>query len=73
MNYNKGEQITARMLRYYLSLIHEDTPISIGLGDVIKPVHYLSNVNGILVLVNDLYMVDAEDNNLKTVLSFIKR
>lgn len=70
MNYDKGEQITAGILKEYLVLIPDDVKICVGIGDEKAPVHYLLNWDGQLMLHPDCYMQNAAETNLKTVLSF---
>lgn len=70
MTYDKGEQFTVERLKKYLDLIPDDVKICMGVGDDIKPAHYINNRGGKLVICVDCYMQDADENNLKTVLSF---
>ncbi len=72
MNYDKGKQLTVGDLRRYLSIIPEDVKISIyDVGDKTKSLHYLSKEGDELVLSHDLYMVNALEHNLKTLIQFI--
>lgn len=70
MGYDKGQQITVGRLKKFLSYIPDDTKVFVGIGDNYAPVHYLLNYDGNLVLHPDCYMIDAEENNFLTVLSF---
>jgi hypothetical protein len=70
MYYDKGNQLTVGELRKYLSIIPEDVKISICLGDITKSLHYLSKEGDELVLSNDLYMVNASEHNLQTLITF---
>lgn len=72
MDYDKGPQLTVRMLKEYLKHIPDDTKVRIGIGDENAPAHYLLNFGGELLLHPDCYMKDADKMNLMTVLSFIK-
>ena len=71
MAYDKGKQLTVGELRRYLSNIPEDVKISIGIGDKSKSLHYLSKEGDELVLSHDLYMVNALEHNLETLIQFI--
>ena len=72
MDYDKGPQLTVRMLKEYLNHIPDDTKVRIGIGDENAPAHYLLNFGGELLLQTDCYMQNAAKTNLMTVLSFIK-
>ena len=72
MDYDKGPQLTVRMLKEYLNHIPDDTKVRIGIGDENAPAHYLLNYGGELLLQADCYMQNAAKTNLTTVLSFIK-
>lgn len=71
MNYDKGKQLTVGELRRYLSIIPEDVKISISIGEKSKSLHYLSKEGDELVLSHDLYMVNALEHNLETLIQFI--
>lgn len=71
MNYDKGPQLTVGKLKEYLACIPDDVKICVGIGPEIEPAHYLLNREGNLVLHPNCYMVDAEENNIHTILSFI--
>lgn len=70
MTYDKGNQITVGELRRYLSSIPEDVKISICLGDKSESLHYLSKEGNELVLSHDIYMVNALEHNLETLIKF---
>ena len=70
MTYDKGEQFTVERLKKHLDYIPNDVKICVGIGDDINPAHYINNRDGKLVICVDCYMQDADENNLKTVLSF---
>lgn len=72
MDYDKGPQLTVRMLKEYLNHIPDDTKVRIGIGDENAPAHYLLNYGGELLLQTDCYMQNAAKTNLTTVLCFIK-
>lgn len=72
MNYDKGPQLTVKMLKEYLKHIPDDTKVRIGIGDENAPAHYLLNYGGELLLQTDCYMRNAAKTNLMTVLSFFK-
>jgi hypothetical protein len=70
MHYDKGKQLTVGELRRYLSIIPEDVKISIGLGDNTKSLHYFSKEGDELVLSHDIYMTNAWEHNLETLINF---
>ena len=70
MNYDKGPQLTAGRLKEYLACIPDDVKVRVGFGDDSAPAHYLMNCAGELVLHPDCYMLNAEENNIRTILSF---
>ena len=70
MHYDKGEQITVGKLKDYLALIPDDVKIYIGIGSEIAQLHYLLKYGNGLLLHPDSYMEDADETNLRTVLSF---
>lgn len=70
MNYDKGPQITVGKLKQYLAIVPDDVKIWVGLGSEVAQAHYLLNHGGDLMLHPDAYMIDAEEQNIKTVLSF---
>ena len=70
MNYDKGPQISVGRLKKYLAWIPDDVKICVGIGSVKEPLHYLLNEGGELVLHPDCYMMDAEEENIKTIMSF---
>ncbi len=71
MHYDKGKQLTVGDLRRYLSIIPEDVKISIyDVGDKMKSLHYLSKDGDELVLSHDMYMVNALEHNLETLIKF---
>ena len=71
MHYDKGKQLTVGELRRYLSIIPEDVKISIyDVGDKTNPLHYLSKEGDELVLSHDMYMVNALEHNLETLIKF---
>ena len=72
MNYNKGKQFTVKKLKAYLNYIPDDVKVCIGFGDQIKPARYISNYNNNLTIESDIYMIDADENNLHTIISFQK-
>lgn len=72
MNYNKGEQFTVKKLKAYLDCIPDDVKVCVGLGDNIKPARYISNYDNKLTIESDIYMRDADENNLHTIISFQK-
>lgn len=72
MNYNKGEQFTVKQLKEYLNYIPDDVKVCIGLGDQKKPARYISNYDNKLIIESDIYMRDADENNLHTIISFQK-
>mgnify|MGYP006923247902 CR=1 FL=1 len=70
MAYNKGNQLTVGELKRYLSIIPEDVKISISFGEKSQSLHYLSKEGDELVLSHDLYMVNALEHNLETLIKF---
>lgn len=73
MDYDKGPQLTAKSLREFLACIPDDTKIVVGIGVELAPAHYLNNRDGNLVIHPDCYMVNAVENNIKTMISFNKK
>lgn len=73
MNYNKGPQLTIGDLKRYLEHIPNDVKIYIGIGNINAELHYLSVWNNQLLLHPDIYMQNAEEANLKTVLMLAKK
>lgn len=71
MHYDKGKQVTVGELKRYLNTIPEDVKISISMGDRCDSLHYISKEGDELVLSNDLYMVNALEHNLETLIQFI--
>lgn len=70
MHYDKGPQLTVGMLKRYLSMIPDDVKISIGIGDARAPAHYIDKDGGQLLLHPDMYMINAAEHNLKTIIKF---
>lgn len=70
MDYDKGPQLTVAMLKEYLSMIQDDVKICVGIGDAVEPVHYIDKYNGQLLLHPDMYMINAAEHNIKTILKF---
>lgn len=70
MNYDKGKQLTVGELRRYLSIIPENVKISINFGEKSESLHYLSKEGDELVLSHDMYMVNAWEHNLETLIKF---
>lgn len=70
MDYDKGPQLTVGMLKKYLSMISNDVKICVGIGDAVEPVHYIDKYNGQLLLHPDMYMRNAAEHNIKTILKF---
>ena len=73
MNYDKGEQLTVGRLKEYFSYIPNDVKVCVGIGDMRAPAHYILNDGGNLVLHPDSYMQNADETNVRTILSFNKR
>ena len=72
MNYNKGKQFTVKKLKAYLNCIPDDVKVCVGFGSHINPARYISNYNNNLTIESDIYMIDADENNLHTIISFQK-
>ena len=68
----QGKQFTVKKLKAYLDCIPDDVKVCIGLGDQIKPARYISNYNNNLTIESDVYMRDANENNLFTIVNFQK-
>lgn len=73
MNYDKGEQLTVGRLKEYLNCIPNDVKVFIGIGSEREQAHYLLNEKGLLVFHSDCYMQNAEETNIRTVISFQKK
>ena len=72
MTYDKGPQLTVGILKAYFACIPDNVPISVGIGDMTEEAHYLINQSGTLVIHPDCYMQDANEMNLKTIISLQK-
>ena len=72
MDYDKGPQITVGYLKRFLATIPDDVKICVGIGDASEAAHYLLNDNGMLLLHPDCYMQNANETNIKTMISFQK-
>ena len=70
MDYDKGPQLTVGKLKEYLACIPDDVKICVGFGSERAPAHYLLKEGWQLVLHPDNYMQNAEEGNIKTILSF---
>ena len=72
MRYDKGPQLTVGALKQALALIPDNVKVCVGIGDVVSEAHYLMNYDGKLLLLPDCYAENADEINIKTIISFQK-
>lgn len=72
MNYDKGEQMTVGGLRNFLNCIPDNTKVYVGFGECVKPLRYLSEHGGDLLLQSDVYGANAHEHNIETILKLHK-
>lgn len=73
MTYDKGPQLTVGILKQYLAHIPDNVKVCFNDGQSNYEVHYILNKNGELTFAVDCYMQDANETNLRTLLSFNKK
>lgn len=67
MRYNKGKQITIKELKALIKYLPDEVKVFVGFGCSVKPLHYLCEYDGGLMLHPDVYGIDATECNLKTI------